>query len=127
MPNSEDCAAVCRQIELQFAIGRAIAPLTRFAAVRDFLKSNVRPGPAAEARDKTRTHVWGEVADGQGRTAVARLHGPEAGVVWTTMTALAAARKALEGEAKPGYQTPAQAFGAEFVLGDPRVVREDVI
>ena len=126
IPNIEDYAAVSRQMEFQIAIGRVIAPLTRFAGVREFLKSNVRPGPTADARDKTRTHVWGEVADDQGRTAAARLHGPEAGVVWTTMTALAAARKAMEGQAQPGYRTPAGAFGADFVLGDPRVEREDV-
>jgi short subunit dehydrogenase-like uncharacterized protein len=47
---------------------------------------------------------------------MSRLHGPEAGLVWTTITALGAARKVLNGVAPPGYQTPASVFGADFVL-----------
>ena len=86
----------------------------------------VRPGPSAELRARTRTHVWGEVADEQGRRAVSRLHGPEAGLVWTTITALGAAQKVLNGAAKAGYQTPATAFGKDFVLEGEGVTREDV-
>jgi hypothetical protein len=44
-----------------------------------------------------------------------RLHGPEAGLVWTTRTALAAAKRVLAGKVVPGYQTPAKAFGPDFV------------
>jgi short subunit dehydrogenase-like uncharacterized protein len=127
IPNIEDYAATSPEIARQTAIGRVIAPLTKFGPVRALLKMAVRPGPTADARDRTRTHVWGEVADNQGRTAISRLHGPEAGVVWTTMTAIAAARKALSGAAPAGYQTPATAYGADFVLEAGDVTREDVI
>ena len=68
----------------------------------------------------------GEVVDGQGRRAVSRLHGPEAGLVWTTITALGAARKALNGAAKAGYQTPASALGKDFVLEGEGVTRQDL-
>jgi saccharopine dehydrogenase (NAD+, L-lysine-forming) len=37
-----------------------------------------------------------------------------------------AARRILAGEAKPGFQTPATAFGADFVLALPGVKREDL-
>jgi hypothetical protein len=57
---------------------------------------------------------------------MSRLHGPEAGLVWTTITALGAARKVLNGVAPPGYQTPASVFGADFVLEGEDVTREDV-
>ena len=93
---------------------------------RNLLLMAVRPGPSAELRARTRTHVWGEVADEQGRRAVSRLHGPEAGLVWTTITALGAAKKALNGVAKVGYQTPASALGKDFVLEGEGVTREDV-
>jgi short subunit dehydrogenase-like uncharacterized protein len=86
----------------------------------------VRPGPSAELRARTRTHVWGEAADEQGRPAISRLHGPEAGLEWTTITAVAATRKALSGVAPAGYQTPASAFGKDFVLEGEGVTREDV-
>jgi hypothetical protein len=68
-----------------------------------------------------------EVADEQGRWAVSRLHGPEAGLVWTTITALGAAQKALNGAANAGYQTPASALGKDFVLEGEGVTREDVV
>jgi short subunit dehydrogenase-like uncharacterized protein len=86
----------------------------------------VRPGPSAEFRARTKTHVWGEVTDEQGHHAMSQLHGPEAGLVWTTITALGAARKVLNGVAPPGYQTPASVFGADFVLEGEDVTREDV-
>jgi short subunit dehydrogenase-like uncharacterized protein len=127
IPTINDFVAVPPALERQLAVMSMIAPLTTFAPVRSLLRMGVQPGPTAEARAKTQTHVWGEVQDGQGRTAVSRLHGPEAGVTWTTMTALAASRKALSGDAPPGYQTPAMAYGADFVLEETSVTREDVV
>jgi len=94
--------------------------------VRNLLLMGVRPGPIPALRAKTSTHVWGEVADEEGRSATARLHGPEAGVEWTTAAALGAARKALNGLAPAGYQTPASAYGPDFVLEAEGVTREDV-
>ena len=37
------------------------------------------------------------------------------------------APKAVAGVWKPGYQTPATAFGADFVLALPGVKREDLL
>ncbi len=126
IPNIEDYVAAPASLRRQLAFGRAIAPLSKFSPIRNLLLRAVRPGPSAELRARTKTHVWGEVADEQGRRAASRLHGPEAGLNWTTITALGAARKALGGVAPPGYQTPASAFGADFVLEGEGVNREDV-
>jgi short subunit dehydrogenase-like uncharacterized protein len=60
-----------------------------------------------------------------GNRAVARLHTPEA-YQTTALTALAAVEKVLAGEAAPGFQTPAKAFGADFILEIEGVTREDV-
>ena len=127
IPNIEDYFAARASLRRQMAFGRAIAPLTKFAPIRNLLLMAVRPGPSAELRARTRTHVWGEVADEKGGRAVSRLHGPEAGLVWTTITALRAAQKVVNGAAKPGYQTPASAFGKDFVLEGEGVTREDVV
>ena len=126
IPDIEDYVAAPPALQRQLAIGRMIAPWTKWAPIRNLLLMAVRPGPSAELRARTRTHVWGEVADEQGRRAVSRLHGPEAGLVWTTITALGAARKALNCAAKAGYQTPASAFGKDFVLEGEGVTREEV-
>ena len=79
-----------------------------------------------EPRARTKVSVWGEVEDDQGQKAVSRLYGPEAGVVWTGLAALAAVRKVLDNEFVPGFQTPSLAYGADFVLECEGVTREDV-
>ena len=94
IPDIEDYVAAPPALQRQLAIGKMIAPWTKWAPIRNLLLMAVRPGPSAELRARTRTHVWGEVADEKGRRAVSRLHGPEAGLVWTTITALGAAQKA---------------------------------
>jgi short subunit dehydrogenase-like uncharacterized protein len=90
-------------------------------------QSPAHGGAPRSERRASGADLWGKVTDEQGRRAVSRLHGPEAGLVWTTMTALGAAKKALNGAAKAGYQTPASAFGQDFVLEGEGVTREDVV
>ena len=79
IPNIEDYVAAPASLRRRMAFGRAIAPLSKFAPIRNLLLMAVRPGPSAELRARTTTHVWGEVADEEGHRAVTRLHGPEAG------------------------------------------------
>jgi short subunit dehydrogenase-like uncharacterized protein len=126
IPDIEVYVALPPAIRSQLALMRTLRPLLSLAPVRALLQRTVGPGPSEAARAKTVTHVWGEVADAAGRTVAARLHGPEAGLVWTTRSALAAVQRVLAGDAKPGYQTPGTAFGADFVLESEGVTREDV-
>ena len=86
----------------------------------------MKPGPSASRRAQTVTHVWGEVTDGAGGRAAARLHGPEAGVEWTVACALAVVERVLRGEVQAGYQTPAMVYGSELVMACAGVTREDV-
>ena len=46
---------------------------------------------------------------------MSRLTGPE-GYTLTALTAVAAVEKVLAGGARPGFQTPSLAFGADFVM-----------
>jgi short subunit dehydrogenase-like uncharacterized protein len=126
IPNIEDYVVLPEAMRRQIALIDYLLPLFKLGAVRNFLKRGVKPGPTAEQRAMTSTHVWGEVEDDQGRKAVSRLHGPETGVVWTTRAALAAVQKVLAGNASPGFQTPALAYGADFVLECEGVTREDL-
>ncbi|MDP2391437.1 MAG: saccharopine dehydrogenase, partial [Acidobacteriota bacterium] len=127
IPNIEDYVVLPRSARRQMAKLDYLRPLFRIPMLRALLKRGVRPGPSAEQRARTITHVWGEVEDDRGSRATARLHGPEAGVVWTGRAALAAVRKVLSGNAPEGFQTPAKAYGADFVLECEGVTREDVI
>jgi short subunit dehydrogenase-like uncharacterized protein len=82
-------------------------------------------GPTDAQREAGRSRCWGEVLDAQGNAAVSRLVGPE-GYTLTAMTTLAAVRRVLDGQARPGFQTPSRAFGADFVLDAPGVSFEDL-
>jgi short subunit dehydrogenase-like uncharacterized protein len=126
IPNIEDYVVLPKAVRRQMAWLAYLRPLFKLAAVRNLLKRAVKPGPPAEERARTSTHVWGEVEDDRGRKAVSRLHGPEAGVTWTARAALAAVQRVLCGDAPPGFQTPALAYGADFVLESEGVTREDL-
>jgi short subunit dehydrogenase-like uncharacterized protein len=125
IPDIEVYVALPPAMRRQMAMVRALRPLFSLAPVRALMQRGVQPGPSAEARAQTGTHVWGQVTDPAGRSAVSRLHGPEAGLVWTTRAAFAAVRRVLAGNIAPGYQTPGKAFGPDFVLECEGVTRED--
>lgn len=124
--NIEVYAVLPAALRRQRALLEKLRLLFSLAPMRKLLMRGVRPGPSAQERAKTTTHVWGEVSDASGRKAAARLHGPEAGLVWTTRAALAVVRKALAGKFSPGFQTPAGAYGADLVLECEGVAREDL-
>lgn len=127
IPNIEDYAVLPKATRQQLALVEYTRPLFRLAFVRSLFKRLlVKPGPTADQRAQTVTHVWGEVEDDRGKKATARLHGPEAGLVWTVETALAIAKKALAGNAPPGFQTPALVYGPDLVMECEGVTREDL-
>ncbi len=126
IPNIEDYMVLSPSMKKGMVFLGLIGPLFKMAAVRNIFKRIVKPGPTREECEKTVMHVWGEVRDDSGNRAEARLHGPEGGLIWTSQTAIAAAKKILNGTISPGYQTPATAFGAEFVLELEGVTREDI-
>lgn len=109
----------------QLAAMRRVRALFRLAAVRSLVRRAVPTGSTPDQRARTSVIVWGEVRDDDGRAARARLRGPEAGVEWTAGCALAALRRVLAGDAPAGFQTPAKAYGADFVLQTTNVTRED--
>ena len=80
-------------------------------------------GPDEATRSRAKTQVWGRVGNKAGQTAEARLTGPE-GYTLTALSALTITKKVLQGNVKPGYQTPAGLFGADLVLEIEGVTRE---
>ncbi len=126
IPNIEDYAVLPQRTRRQLALVEYTRPLFRLGIMRRLFKLTVKPGPTVDEQARTVTHVWGEVEDDQGNKATARLHGPEAGVVWTSRAALATAKKALAGEVLAGFQTPALAYGPDLVMECEGVTREDL-
>lgn len=126
IPNIEDFLVLPPEMVRQLNMIAKLRFVLRSSLVRNFLKRGVKPGPTPDECAQTKTHVWGEVIDDDNNKAVSRLHGPEAGLSWTTLTAIEAVKKVLSGHAPPGFQTPAMAFGADFVLECEGVTREDL-
>jgi short subunit dehydrogenase-like uncharacterized protein len=95
--------------------------------VQGFVKKRIRagsPGPTEAERQRGKSFLWGEVSDDAGRRAVSLLRGPE-GYELTAVAALAVVERVLAGDTPAGFQTPSRAYGPDFVLGIPGVVRED--
>jgi short subunit dehydrogenase-like uncharacterized protein len=82
-------------------------------------------GPTEQQLADGYTRVWERVRDPDGASATALLRGPEA-YVFTALTALECAKRALAGEAPPGFQTPAMAYGPELIGAMDGVTLEDL-
>jgi short subunit dehydrogenase-like uncharacterized protein len=126
IPDIEDYAVLPRAARAQLAFAARARPLFRLKFVRELAARGIRRGATPDECARSSTHVWAEVEDAAGRRASARLHGPEAGLVWTVRAALASVRKVLDGEVRPGYRTPGGAWGPDFVLACEGVRREDL-
>jgi short subunit dehydrogenase-like uncharacterized protein len=73
-------------------------------------------GPSDDDRRHCARTVVVEAEDRRGRTVCSRVVTPEA-YRFTAVTALTIAGRVLRDEFQPGFRTPAQAYGADFVLG----------
>jgi short subunit dehydrogenase-like uncharacterized protein len=99
---------------------------TSYMRNRQMKKINSKPaGPSDEKRAKSKSLVWGEVKNANGEMAQARLVGPD-GYTLTAHSSLIIAKKILEGNFKPGYQTPAACYGADLILEVPGVSRNSL-
>jgi short subunit dehydrogenase-like uncharacterized protein len=127
IPNIEVYTAASLGLRLAARASRHVGWLLRAPFVQRFLKRRIQagpPGPTDEERVRGRTFLWGEATDPTGRKVVSRLRGPE-GYTLTVRAALAVVGRVLAGAAPPGFQTPARAYGPDFVLGLEGVTRED--
>jgi|CXWL01.1.fsa_nt_gi short subunit dehydrogenase-like uncharacterized protein len=127
IPDIEVYMAAPLGLRLGLRVARHLRAVLGSRAVQGFLQRRIDAGPSgpsAEHRAHRRSRLWGEVADAAGRTAVSRLSGPESYDL-TVLTTLAALERVLAGDAKPGFQTPSRAFGADFILSIPGVERTD--
>jgi short subunit dehydrogenase-like uncharacterized protein len=102
-------------------------PILGSRAAKGLLERVIRrlpEGPSEEQLAKGSTHVWGRAFGPSGATAEALVHGPEAYVL-TARSAVLVAQRALGGDAPPGFQTPAKAYGPDLMLEVEGITRED--
>jgi short subunit dehydrogenase-like uncharacterized protein len=101
----------------------------RSEAVKRFFRKKIekRPaGPSDARRNRARSFVYGEVTNEKGERATALLHTPE-GYTLTAITSTMIVKAVLNGEIESGFQTPAKALGADFILKLEGVKREDLV
>lgn len=106
---------------------RPLAPLLGAKPLQQGLKTLADAaisGPSAAERAQSSARVWGQARNDEDERITARLRTPDTYAL-IARTAVEAARRVLAGEVAPGYQTPASAFGADFVLEFEGVERED--
>lgn len=116
IPNVEVyLAAPERQIRAQRRL-RPLLPLLRLLP-RDLLAEAVRrvmrPGQDKDSSEP-RGAFWARASNPQGDFAEATLSTPE-GYHLTVLTALGALHEVLSGNVDPGFHTPGEAFGGEFI------------
>ncbi|HJS20998.1 MAG TPA: saccharopine dehydrogenase NADP-binding domain-containing protein [Anaerolineales bacterium] len=109
---------------------RVIGPLLYNRPVKNLLKFAIdtftQPGPNEEGRKKSFATFIGEVTDPNGGRALSKLISPE-GYTCTALTTVEIMKRILNGETRPGFQTPSLAYGADFILQFDGVKREDIL
>lgn len=107
-------------------LGNSFDWLLRRKGVQQWVSRQVTKrvsGPDETTRNRAKTQVWGRVGNKAGTVAEALLTGPE-GYNLTTLSALIITKKVLQGNVKPGFQTPAGLYGADLVLEIDGVTRQ---
>ena len=127
IPDVEVYLAAPAGLRVAARLSRHLRPLLASRPVQRFLKARIRsgsPGPTDEERARGKALLWGEVEDPAGKRAVSRMKTPD-GYALTALTGLLIAGRALAGDAPPGFQTPAKAYGPDLVLAVEGVTRTD--
>ncbi len=127
IPNIQVFIALPLGARLGLFASRFIRPVLAMGFVKKQLQAKIDAaprGPTPAQRARSRSYLWGEVTDAAGQKRVSRLQAPD-GYTLTAVAGVAIAQAALAGKLAPGFQTPAKALGADFVLTLPDVTRTD--
>ncbi len=127
IPNIDVYMAIPDGMRRLLKLGRFALPIVASKPVRAVIASRIRQGPAGptkEHRESGASHFWAQASDDKGARFGARLFGPE-GYELTVRTAVECVNRTLRGLAKPGFQTPSRAFGADLILSIDGVRRQD--
>lgn len=127
IPDIEVYMAAPAGMRMAARLSRHFSGLLARPGVQDFFRRRIEagpPGPSPERRSRGNSLIWGEAESPEGARAVSRMRTPE-GYTLTALTATAIAQRALAGDAPPGFQTPAGAYGKDFILEFDGVTRKD--
>jgi short subunit dehydrogenase-like uncharacterized protein len=130
IPNIETYFAVPELTITFIRSMRALGPLLYNRPVKNILKSLITlfspPGPKEARRKRALAIFVGEVTDQSGGRATSKLTTPE-GYTCTALTTVEIMKRILNGEYKPGFQTPSLAYGKDFIMQFEGVKREELL
>jgi short subunit dehydrogenase-like uncharacterized protein len=127
IPNIETYLALPDAIARMGGVVRVSGPMMQWPLIKAALHRAVEflpEGPDEAALATGFSIIWGEVTDDAGRRAVARMRTPHTYHL-TALAALAIVERVLAGNVRPGYQTPAAAYGPNLLLGIEGISRVD--
>jgi short subunit dehydrogenase-like uncharacterized protein len=128
IPNIEVYMALPKAAVSMMQLTRLLGPIVYTRPIKNFLKwvigTTLPPGPTRERNQNGFCLIIAEVTDGR-QTVRTKLRTPEAYFV-TSLTAIEIMKRILNGDFKPGFQTPSLAYGEDFILQFPGVTRENL-
>lgn len=91
--------------------------LLRMRLVKNYLlrQADKKQGPSTEKIMQGKSYLWGKVWNDSGQSVEARLETLN-GYLLTAKTSVLIARKILNQNFKPGFQTPAMAYGPDLIM-----------
>jgi short subunit dehydrogenase-like uncharacterized protein len=128
IPDIESYTAISSKVYRILKLQGLFNWLLRTNFIRRIIKRRIDkrlPGPTDEQRSKALSLIWGQAKNLKGETATARMTCPD-GYTLTMQTILLITQKVLQGNFKPGYQTPASVYGEDLIMEAPNVKREIV-
>ena len=108
---------IYRVLKLQWAFNW----LLRTEFIRNIIKNKIKAkpaGPGDEQRKNSNSFVWGEAVNAAGKKVNAAISCYD-GYTLTAHTSLIITKKILEQNFKPGFQTPAAAYGENLIMEVP--------
>jgi short subunit dehydrogenase-like uncharacterized protein len=124
IPNIQVYTAIKPRIYRVMKLQGAFNWLLRMGWIKNIIRKKIksRPaGPSDEMRSKAKSFIWGEVRN-QKSEVVSDHFTCANGYTLTAHSCLIIAKKVLEENFKPGYQTPASCYGEELVKEIPGTV-----
>jgi len=125
IPNVEVYMGVNKKVAMLIKSTRFINWLLKWRWLKGLLLKKIdrTDGPHKDKRSISRSYLTARAWNGD-ETAVSRLETPN-GYTLTAATSVSIANKIMNGDFKPGFQTPSSAYGADLILEFDGVKRID--
>jgi short subunit dehydrogenase-like uncharacterized protein len=125
IPNIESYMAVKPAAYKILKLQKLFNWLLRTEGIKNIIRKKIKQRPAGpddDMRSKAKSLVWGEASNAKNETVTAHFACAD-GYTLTALSSLIIAKKVLEGNFKPGYQTPAACYGEELIMEIPGTVK----